>query len=298
MNQQRSPEWFKQRVGMVTGSRVGAILGLSPFQSKDDVMRAMVREYHGSESEFTGNVATQYGNDNEDAAIFAFEMLTGLEVKETGFHKHNEWLGASPDGLIGDNEVIEVKCPYGKRDAETEFDFKSVSEQPHYHAQMQIEMLCTDTETCQFFQWSENASILEKVKRDQSWLDENLPKLKAFHDEYLSIIESDELSAPHLEDKEVDKSLDAEWLKAESQYIEAMEDLSRAKERVDANKQILLEMANGRKCVSNNLTVFKTERKGSIKYAQIIKDQGIEFDAEKYKGKPTTSWTVKVKQNG
>ena len=77
MIEQRSEEWFKQRIGKITGSRVGAILGLSPFQKASDVMRAMVREYHGAESEFKGNSATMYGVANEDAAIFDFELETG-----------------------------------------------------------------------------------------------------------------------------------------------------------------------------------------------------------------------------
>jgi len=56
--EQRSPQWFKAREGRVTGSSVGAILGLSPFMAPDDVMRRMVREYHGAEAEFQGNSAT------------------------------------------------------------------------------------------------------------------------------------------------------------------------------------------------------------------------------------------------
>jgi len=136
---------------------------------------------------------------------------------------------------------------------------------------------------------------LEKIEFNAEWVEENLPKLKAFHDEYLAVIKSKELSAPYLEDKEVDKSLDSEWLKAEAKYLESVEAYNNAKDALDANKQVLLEMANGRKCVSSNLTVFKTERKGSIKYAQIIKDQAIEFDAEKYQGKPTVTWNVRVK---
>ena len=142
MIEQRSEEWFKQRVGMITGSRVGGILGLSPFNKPEDVMRSIVREHHGAPSEFEGNVATEYGNEHEDAAIFALEQELGIQIEETGFHKVSEWLGASPDGLVGD-AVVEIKCPYGKRNATSESDFKSAREQPHYYAQMQIEMFCT-----------------------------------------------------------------------------------------------------------------------------------------------------------
>ena len=54
--EQRSPEWFAQRKGRVTGSVAGAILGLNAHQSPDAILRRMVREYHGLESEFTGNI--------------------------------------------------------------------------------------------------------------------------------------------------------------------------------------------------------------------------------------------------
>jgi len=295
MIEQRSEEWFKQRVGRITGSRVGGILGLCPFNKPEDIMRAMVREYHGAESEFTGNIATRYGVDNEDAAIFALENELSIEVTETGFHKLGDWLGASPDGEVGDSEVIEVKCPYGKRGATSSDDFKKLSEQPNYYAQMQIEMLCTNTEACHFYQWAENASSYVLVGYNHDWVEENLPKLKDFHESYKNIIEDESLSAPYLQSKEVDKSYDADWVKLETDYLLAVSDLEKAKQKVDSIKENLLLLSNGRKCVSTSLTVFKTERKGSISYAKAIKELNINADFEKYRGKSSESWTIKVK---
>lgn len=59
--EQRSKQWHEQRKLRITGSRVGAILGLSPWQKPADVMRAMVREYHGAESEFKGGPHIDHG---------------------------------------------------------------------------------------------------------------------------------------------------------------------------------------------------------------------------------------------
>ena len=109
--EQRSKEWFKAREGRITGSSVGAILGYSPFMSPDDVMRRMVREYHGAESEFKGNAATEWGTLNEPGACVEYEMETGSTVELCGFYKYEHWLGASPDGLIGSNGLVEFKCP-------------------------------------------------------------------------------------------------------------------------------------------------------------------------------------------
>ena len=63
--EQRSPAWFEKRKGRVTGSIVGAILGLSPYMTRADAMRSMVRAAIGAPSEFTGNVATEYGTMHE-----------------------------------------------------------------------------------------------------------------------------------------------------------------------------------------------------------------------------------------
>ncbi|MEI2685336.1 MAG: hypothetical protein V9G14_02925 [Cypionkella sp.] len=67
--EQRSEEWFAERKGRVTASMVGAILGLSPNLSRAGAMRRMVRDAHGAEPEFFGNIATQYGERNEDGAV-------------------------------------------------------------------------------------------------------------------------------------------------------------------------------------------------------------------------------------
>ena len=294
MIEQRSEEWFKQRIDMITGSRVGGILGLSPFATASDVMRSMVREYHGAPSEFEGNVATEYGNEHEDAAIFALEQELGIQVQETGFHKHNSWLGASPDGLT-DDAVVEVKCPYGKRNAASAREFKCAQDQPHYYAQMQIEMFCANREECHFYQWAENASLYELVIINDDWIHEALPKLADFHDEYSAIIADDKLSKPYLDALETDMSDNEEWAKVEAAYLTCVAEMEAAKAEADSYKKLLIEMTDNKKCKSERLTVFKTERKGSIKYAQIIKDQSIAFDAEKYQGKSSTSWTVKVK---
>ncbi len=232
MIEQRSEEWFKQRVGMITGSRVGGILGLSPFATPDDVMRSMVREHHGAPSEFEGNVATEYGNEYENAAIFALEQELGIQVEETGFHKSYDYLGASPDGLVGINQVVEIKCPYGKRNATSSEEFKSAREQPHYYAQMQIEMLCTRREECHFYQWAEGASRYELVVVNDEWLNENGPKLKAFHDEYLTIIADEKLSKPYLEALESDMRVNGEWLDIHTAYMSRTIELSLANEKV------------------------------------------------------------------
>ncbi|HUH57159.1 MAG TPA: YqaJ viral recombinase family protein, partial [Pseudomonadales bacterium] len=112
---QRSPEWFNQRKMRLTGSRIGAILGVSPWQKPDDVLRAMVREYHDYPSEFVSNPAVDHGNNNEQRALLCFMRKAGLMVEECGFFEYGDRMGASPDGLTSDGGVLELKVPFGLR---------------------------------------------------------------------------------------------------------------------------------------------------------------------------------------
>jgi len=295
---QGSAEWFEDRKGLVTGSVAGAILGLSPFMSRDDVMRSMVRDYFQAEREFKGNIATEYGQANELVALMEFEEKMGVTVQETGFHKKDNWLGASPDGLIdtedGWSGILEIKCPFGLRHKD-EPEFKKLEDMPHYYAQVQLEMYCTDREDAYFCQWTKNALVVEEVVLCPDWLDDNLPKLNQFYQAYLATIENEKEYQKFLEPLEVDMSDNETWAEKEAQYLHALSDLAAAKQDVDALKAELLELADNKKCVTGNVTVFKTVKKGSISYAKAIKKLAPDADLEAYRGKESEYWTIKVK---
>lgn len=283
MIEQRSKEWFKQRVGKITGSRVGAILGMNPWQKPKDVMRAMVREYHGAESEFTGNVATEYGTNFESIAQGDFEIETGLNVNETGFHVSSEydWLGASPDGLINDDAVLEIKCPYSARPIGI---LKSIIEQPHYYAQIQIELFCTNRNKCYFYQWSQHKTSLEIVDFNKYWIEENLPKLKSFYDDYLREIKSpDKHLADLVQTKEAQELVD--------EYNQYKQDMAQAKEFMEDAKKRLIALADGKKTNISGLLVYECERQGNVNYKKIPELEGVDLD--RYRGKPTKYWAVR-----
>lgn len=285
--QQLSKEWFEARKNRITGSMVGAALGVNPWAAPDDAMRTMVRAALGAESEFTGNIATQHGQANEKNALQDFEMQTGLSVKETGFvvHPEYEWLGASPDGLIGDDAVLEIKCPFGKRH-DVDPVFSSALEQPHYYAQTQIEMLCTGRNVCHFYQWTPYNDKLESYTLDQAWIDENIPKLKAFYNRFLIELKSpDKHLAPLIKSVKSDKLADA--------YRIAKSHLELAEQAVESAKQELIAMADGCKANISGLLVSPVERKGTIAYAKAIKDMMPEADLEPYRGKPSSYWAIK-----
>lgn len=270
--QQRTPEWFEQRKGMVTASMAGAILGMSPHMTRKDAMKSIL-----GLSEFKGNVATEYGNFHEDDAIVDFTMETGITVEKTGFHINPtlRWLGASPDGFTSDGFGIEIKCPYGKRNDVVPV-FKTCREQEHYYAQVQINMSCTGRKSWYFYQWSPTATKLEVVPIDLKWLDENLPHLFAFYNEYLEC-----------KDRDIGRELVSEY---DEKKLRQKQDEERCKE-------ILAELAEmtggegGR--IYDDRFLSKVTKQGAISYSNVVKDHAAEVDLEPYRGKPSTYWVLK-----
>lgn len=281
--QQGTEEWFTARKGRVTGSVVGGILELSPYMSREDVMRSMVREYHGADNEFTGNVATNWGSFQESGAIQDFQFETGMKVVPCGFFPHLDWLGASPDGLIGDDDLIEVKCPFSKRDGG---EHKSIEDMPHYHAQMQIQMYCTGRNTTHFWQWSPHATKHEVVKLSEEWLDDNIPVLFEFYEEYLREREvPDEYLLP--------KRLEVNTNRAfhiVGELDEIQEAIDRATERKRELMDEMIAMAKDRNALIAGRKLTKVLRKGSVSYANVVKKHCKEVDLEPFRGKESTSW--------
>lgn len=295
---QRTAEWFEKRKGRVTGSNVGGILGLCPWRKPEDVLRAMVRDHHGAESEFQGNPATDYGTRMEIHAKLHFEKVTGLIADPVGFVTYSDWLGASPDGLIGDTAVLEIKCPFKFRKDPNPV-FVSLLDQPHYYAQVQIEMLATDRNMAYFVQYApdygdvfdadyrEEKAHIVTVSRDEEWLDENLPKLKAFHELYLS-----ELDNPaHLEPLRVELN-DDESRKILDQIGDLDDAIHNATEARKAAIDRLVDMAGNNNAIIHGRKLSKVERKGSLQYAKLLKGHPIDVDLEEYRGKGSVSWRL------
>lgn len=287
--EQRSQEWFDARKGRITGSMVGAILGVDPNCTRDEAMRRMVRAYHGAPSEFKGNIATQWGITHEDEAREALEYNWGYEVKRASFvvNPAIPWLGASPDGFIG-NDVLEIKCPFGLRNDEKP-KFKSANDQPHYYAQMQIQMLCTDVEKCYFWQWTPHGNDLQVVEMEGKWIDENLPKLEAFYKEFMAECDNPE---DYLEDKR--PTVDTpRALQMVAEYNDLQDAIARAEDRKKELLESIVEMCGGENAVFGGKKLTKVEKAGAISYAKAIKELAPNANLEPWRGKPSMYWTLK-----
>jgi putative phage-type endonuclease len=116
---QRSEEWFAVRRGKFTASDFDALMPAKskPLDSWTDAQMKVV--YRVAADRMTNPVpdasrvsaSMQWGIETEDEARAAYEMETGQEVQQVGFIELDEWIGCSPDGLIGETEGLEIKCP-------------------------------------------------------------------------------------------------------------------------------------------------------------------------------------------
>lgn len=148
---QRSEDWYAERCGKVTASRVK---DLNAKPSKGKALNALgltilAERLTGVQKETPTNFNMQWGIDNEPYAIAAYENETGFFVNGTGLidHPFIEMFGASPDGLVGENGQIEVKCP----DTTTHLNTLLTKEVPEEHIpQITSQLACTRREWCDF----------------------------------------------------------------------------------------------------------------------------------------------------
>ena len=181
--QQRTPEWFELRVGKITGSRIGSVLGVNPYKSRTELLQEMALEMNGVSSDFKGNEATRHGELHEPVAISAYQQETGYTVNEQGIILHSEYnfLAYSPDGLVttgsGEDRLLEIKCPYSNR----------IPRQipAYYKAQVQLGMEVMNLDECDFYYWTKNRTLLLTGRRSEGWFGSILPQLIEFHEELI-----------------------------------------------------------------------------------------------------------------
>ena len=150
---QRSPEWFAARCGKVTASRVADIVAKTKTgysASRENYLAQLVCErMTGKPAESYSNSAMQWGVDQEVYARSAYELAKDVLVQEVGFvvHPNIENAGASPDGLVGEFGLVEIKCPNTATHIQTLLDQKVPDK---YNIQMQWQMACTGRQWCDF----------------------------------------------------------------------------------------------------------------------------------------------------
>lgn len=145
--EQRSSEWFAARLGCVTASKVKDVMakgrGGAPSAARTNYMMQLLCErLTGRQEEGFTSAAMQRGTELEPLARDAYELFAEGDVVETGFvlHQSIQGFGASPDGLVGDVGLLEIKCPNTATHIAT---LQSGRHDPAYEWQMLAQMACT-----------------------------------------------------------------------------------------------------------------------------------------------------------
>jgi len=153
MSAQGTPEWFAERCGKVTASRMADLTATTRNgygASRANYMAQLIAErLTGVPQDSYSNAAMQWGTEQEPLARAAYSFHRDAEVVEVGFILHPKIAdsGASPDGTVGDVGLVEIKCPNTATHIDT---LLSGSVPEKYVKQMQWQMACADRAWCDF----------------------------------------------------------------------------------------------------------------------------------------------------
>lgn len=186
---QGSPEWFKQRCGKVTASKVHDIIATTrsgtPAASRKNYRAQLVAErLTGTVADSYTNAAMQWGTDTEPEAAAAYAFYSDSDVAEVGFVTHPTIgdTGASPDRLVGEDGLVEIKCPNTATHIDTLLGGKIDAK---YITQMQWQMGCTGRKWCDFVSFDprmpeELRLFTCRIERDDAMITELEKQVVAF----------------------------------------------------------------------------------------------------------------------
>jgi putative phage-type endonuclease len=198
--EQRTTEWHQARLGKVTASRVADVIAKTKTgygASRANLMADLICErLTGQPASTFSNAAMEWGTEQEPHARAAYSARTGELVEEVGFVDHPSVAnsGASPDGLVGDDGLVEFKCPA----TATHLDTLLAQTVPgKYIAQMQWQMACTGRKWCDFCSYDPRLPehlrmFVKRVTRDNEYiktLETEVTKFLAELDEKLKQLE-------------------------------------------------------------------------------------------------------------
>ena len=186
--EQRSPEWFAARCGSLGASQLNEALATTKNgwgASRENIKNRIIAErLTGSPTETFQNAAMVWGVVTEDQARKAYEEATGTFVDELGIAQHPvlEHTHASPDGLVGEDGLLEIKCPNTTTHIET---LKSQKVPSKYMNQMLWQMRCVDRQWCDYVSFDPRLPehlqlFIKRVERDDAAIAELEAKVAEF----------------------------------------------------------------------------------------------------------------------
>lgn len=199
--QQRSLEWHEQRMGKFTASEIHKLMGVRGLgeTGKSYAIEKAIEQLYGEVEENFVSFDMERGTELEPLAFAKFKELKSLEfleVENCGFFEIGNNAGASPDGLVGKDAVLEIKCPkattFFKLVATNEIDSK-------YYYQMQMQMMLTGRKKAYFFNyfifegkefWHEIVVELDEKVCDLIW--DRILEANEIKEEYINKLKSNQ----------------------------------------------------------------------------------------------------------
>lgn len=177
--EQGTPEWHQVRLGIPTASCFDKIItptGKPSTQAAAYENKVIAEILTGKSADtFEGNVWTERGKELEPDAVDFYEMQTGLDTRIIGFVTNDEnTFGCSPDRLVGENGLLEIKCPAPHTHVQYLID-KEIDK--GYYPQVQGQLFVTGREWCDWLSYHpEMPPVIIRVERDVEFI-ETLEKL-------------------------------------------------------------------------------------------------------------------------
>lgn len=196
MNPQGSQEWLQERTGVATASRFADVLATirtgeaaARYNYKAEIVAERLT---GVPTESYTNQAMQWGIDHEAEARAVYEAITDTKVEQVGLIKHSSLqAGASSDGLVGTDGMIEIKCPNTATHIGTILSDQAPAK---YMAQMQGQMWITGRKWCDFVSYDprlndELAVFIRRVARDEEYISNLQEQVTDFLEEVDQLID-------------------------------------------------------------------------------------------------------------
>ncbi len=179
MIEQGSPEWFAARCGKVTASKLSDMMARTAngwgAGRRNYAAELVVERLTGIKSGIYVNPEMQWGLDQEPHARNAYCFLKDVDVAEVGFVDHPSiaMTGASPDGLVDADGLLEIKCPNTSNHINT---LLTGDIREKYIFQMQWQIACTDRQWCDFVSFdprmpADMQFYCKRIARDQKMID-------------------------------------------------------------------------------------------------------------------------------
>ena len=194
--EQGADEWKRLRLGHVTASNVADVMAkgktgeaITRYKYK---VRLVAERMTGTSPESYTNSAMEWGIEQERFACMAYEERFEVFLDKTGFWYHPEiqWVGVSPDRLVGEDGLVEVKCP----NTTTHLDYIFANKVPtEYYKQIQCQLWVTNRKWCDFISFDprlpkRNQLFVIRCNRDESLIADMEVEVKQFLSEVEDLI--------------------------------------------------------------------------------------------------------------